>query len=623
MCGIFGFIGNIDAHKAQYCIDLLAHRGPDGSGLVQLRGATLAHRRLAILDLSERAGQPMSFGHDRYWITYNGEIYNFLELRQQLEGRGYEFKTDSDTEVVLASFVEWREDCLYRFNGMWAFAIWDCREQTLFLSRDRFGKKPLFYLELPGRGFAFASEMKALFPLMDQVVANMALVGQVRLVFQYESTEQCVIKGIKRLRPGHFAWLQNGRLKSSRYWCTLDHLVKVPTSYDEQVDQLRELFLDACRLRMRSDVSIGTALSGGLDSSSTISAVAHLAKEKTEHRMSTDWQHAYIASFPDSPLDEARYAKMVTDHLQIPATFLKINPIDALDRLDDFFYLFEEIYITLPIPFMLLYSAMREDGTKVTLDGHGADECFAGYDFDYLYALLDAGLKPRAVASVLDTKYASAPKDFQGPTMPPKPIFWLKWRLNEALEGWLGKETRPRDSSHPAWENLDHLTRRLYVSTHETILPTLLRNYDRYAMANSVEIRMPFMDYRIIQFAFSLPWTSKIRKGLSKAIVRDAMACFMPRQVAFRRDKIGFNSPVVDWMKGPLKGFFLDIISSSSFKECQLIDANKVEQKILHVIRAENPSFKEAEEAWTMLTPYLWERAVLKKARRIAHGKGQ
>lgn len=612
MCGIFGFIGDISRETALICTNMLAHRGPDGCGIWEGNGVTLGHRRLSILDLSEAGAQPMSFADGRYHITYNGEIYNFIEIRNELLKKGHYFVSNSDTEVLLAAFVEWGEACLDQFNGMWAFAIWDSHEQALFVCRDRFGKKPLFYATL-ATGFAFASEMKALFPLLDQVRPNIQLVSDSAKMFTYESTEDSLIQGIKRFPAGHSGWWKDGKLTKRRWWCTLDHLPEVSQKYEEQVEQFRELFLDACRLRMRSDVPIGTALSGGLDSSSTISSMAYISEHKKGGRISNDWQHAFVACFPGTPLDEKKYAQMVTDKLGIDATFLDIDPLRGIDRLSEYLYLFEDLYITSPLPFMMIYEVMKNKGVKVTVDGHGADELFGGYPFDFIEALGDAKLNYGNIKSVLDS-YDTVSSQASAPfSLKPQWVRWFHWQAGHFKDVMLQKHTGGGIKLHPDWRRLDTLNKRLYLSTHETVLPTLLRNYDRYSMANGVEIRMPFMDHRVVTFAFSIPWDSKVRKGFSKSIVRDAMSMFMPSEVAYRKSKIGFNSPIVDWMQGALKPFFLDTISSTSFNSCGLIDPSSVARKVRKVVFGRNINFSLGEEAWMALLPYLWEQALIKK----------
>jgi len=613
MCGIFGHIGEISEQKASFCTDTLAHRGPDGRGIWRSPGVTLGHRRLSILDLSDLGHQPMSYAEGRYQITFNGEIYNFLELRNELINKGYLFRSESDTEVILAAFIEWGETCLQKFNGMWAFAIWDCREKTLFLSRDRFGKKPLFYADTPS-GFCFASEMKAIMPLLPEVRPNRELLTDRKRIFTYENSAECLIEGLQRFPAGHCGLWKKGQLTLRRWWCTLDHLPEIPERYEAQVEQFHALFMDACRLRMRSDVPIGTALSGGLDSSSTMAMMAHLGKGAGGERMSPDWQHAFVACFPGTPLDESDYARMLTDQLGVEATFINIDPLKAIDRLGDYLYLFEEIYITSPIPFMMTYGAMPAQGVKVTIDGHAADELFGGYPFDYIHALRDAGLNPAEIVMILDTYYQTFPVGSSQFSLPPKAFFWLKWHLKRLAMKTLRRDGGPAvDCAHPRWRELDAMNRVLYASTHQNVLPTLLRNYDRYSMANGVEIRMPFMDHRLVSFAFALPWRSKLRNGYAKSIIRDAMAPHMPYEVAYRKSKIGFNSPIIDWMKGPLKSFFLDTISSASFQSCDLIDPATVAKKVRQVIEEPGIAFSHGELAWAMLSPYLWEQAVISR----------
>ncbi len=554
----------------------------------------------------------------RYHLTFNGEIYNFLELRTELQSLGYVFRSESDTEVVLAAFAQWRERCLDRFNGMWALAIWDSTDQALFLARDRLGKKPLFHAQIEGVGFVFASEMKAILPLLKSPTANQHLFHDQGAIFTYEAGEECLIEGIRRFPAASYAWLRDGRLSTTRWWCTLDRLVPVPDRYEEQVELVRETFLDACRLRMRSDVPIGTALSGGLDSSATLTGVAHVARSRGLERTLGGWQHAFVASFPGTPLDETRFAKRVCEHIGIKPTIIEVNPLDAIDRLQEYFYLFEEHYITSPIPFMLTYGAVKAEGISVTLDGHGADELFGGYAFDFPAALRDAGFDRQSARSVLDAYFDAQPDD---PEQFPRPTnrlwFWLRSQATDSAKRVLRRaDPLSRDSQHAGWASLDNLTKRLYVSTHETVLPTLLRNYDRYSMANGVEIRMPFLDHRIVSLAFSLPWTAKIRKGYSKAIVRDAMAPYMPADITYRKTKIGFNSPILDWMRGPLRPFMLDAVSSRSFRECTLVDAPAVAAAVRRVVgEGSRLSFDDAQGAWIGLAPYLWEQAVLGPAR--------
>jgi asparagine synthase (glutamine-hydrolysing) len=620
MCGILGAIHCPEPRVFERGLNAIAHRGPDGFGVWQSDDnlITLGHRRLAILDLSEKGKQPMHFRN--YAITFNGEIYNFLEIRKELKAKGYQFTTESDTEIVLAAFTEWKEACLHKFNGMWAIAIWDKEKKELFLSRDRFGKKPLFYSFI-GAQFIFASEMKAIFPFLPSVKPSVDFEWCKNNVFAYEATDKCLIEGIKRFPAGHFAYLSQGQkvLAPKRFWNTMDHLTDVPTSYDSQVEKFRELFMDACRLRMRSDVPIGTALSGGLDSSATICAMAHIASTNPEMRITKDWQHAFVATFPGTFLDESMYAQKVVDRIGIQAAFLPIEPAKGIDKLFRYQYLFEELYITSPIPMMDLYGSVRKNGVVVTIDGHGADELFCGYGKDIYKAFADCGANVFQAKEILKTYEGLRNIDHIQVTRehPTLNQYWEYMRNLHSggvnvVKYYIKSMIGLIKSEKPSKGQLGDFNTFLFQLFHQTVLPTLLRNYDRYAMANGVEIRMPFMDHRLVSYCFSLPWQSKIRKGFTKTIVRDALKDIMPEEVVWRKSKIGFNTPIVDWIKGEWKEFLLDEIGSADYRNCTLIDTFTAEKNVLKVMKDPKATFSDGERAWIGLMPYFWEKAMIK-----------
>lgn len=615
MCGIFGCVGPIAERHAAACLDTLAHRGPDGRGLWHTSEVTLGHRRLSILDLSDTGRQPMSYAQGRYRITFNGEIYNFVEIRRDLEQRGHVFAGSSDTEVILAAYAEWGLDAVTRFNGMWAFAIWDALEKRLVLSRDRFGKKPLFYAMI-GERFVFASEMKAIYPLLAEVRPARDFEWMKRNLFVYESTDKCLVEGIKRFPAGHSGIFAGGRLALSRHWNTLDALVAAPARYEEQVEQFRALFIDACRIRMRSDVPIGTALSGGIDSSAVASTMAHIAHRLGGDRVASDWQRAFVATFPGSPLDETAYAEKVVDKHGLSATFVPIDPARAIDKLDWYFYQFEELYVTSPIPMIQLYGAMRAGGVIVTLDGHGADELFVGYPNELFEAAVGCDIARDEIAELYREMFPKGTSQFRVPRS--NRLLYARFAARGLAKRLLGKRHVTRDAAHPAFRRLDRFNQYLYALTHDTILPTLLRNYDRYSMINGVEIRAPFMDHRIVSYAFSIPMRSKIGGGYTKRIVRDALGAFMPAEIVGRRTKVGFNSPIVDWMRKDLKPYFLDVIDSEAFRNSAVIDPAKVRRRLEAVIHGTQPSFAFAERTWKLFVPYLWEQAVLKRGYRLA-----
>ena len=617
MCGILGtFNLKASSDRLNQCLEKIRHRGPDGSGIWQDDYCSLAHRRLSILDLSDSGKQPMADAEGRYFITYNGEVYNFIELREELELSGYRFRSDTDTEVVLASYIEWGEKCLDKFNGMWAFAIYDRLEKRLFLARDRFGVKPLFYATIGGGGIAFASEMKALVPLISRTTPNYAILRDRNQYFNYEATDVCLINEIKRLKAGHYAYIDKDGIHIGRWWKTLEYLVDIPKRYEDQMELFRELFADACRIRMRSDVTLGTALSGGLDSSATICTMANIVKNNSGERINHDFQHAFAAAFPGTMLDETYYARKVTDYLGIDSTEVVIDPVEGLDSLPDYIYTFEDIYITSPVPMMQLYGKIKENGVTVTLDGHGADELFGGYPFDVLYALLDVGADIDSARNILETYYGMMDKfsETRGCS------YWKRhadFIIRHIAKKALNVPTWDRLidlECRDAFKKLGHFERTLYNESHMTILPTLLRNYDRYSMASGVEIRMPFLDYRIVQFAFSVPWTTKLHGGYSKSIIRDALKDIMPKDVVERKSKIGFNTPAVEWMKGPWKEWLHDMVNSRDFKQSNMVDAGKAKTAIEKVIYGDEATFADGEKAWELFMPFLWEKYFLKVA---------
>lgn len=609
MCGILGLLpASIEQRFFTKALDLLAHRGPDGSGVWSdsENRIMLGHRRLSILDLTEAGAQPM---HDeRYVIIHNGEIYNYKELKSELEKHGYIFRTHTDTEVILAAYGRWGAYCLQKFNGMWAFAIWDKKEQTLFLSRDRFGKKPLFYA-FAGNSFVFGSEMKALVPFLPEVKLSKDFQWMKENLFSYEPTEKCLIEGIRRFPAAHYGVLKNGKLAISRYWNTRDHLHPVPKKYSKQVEEFRELFFDACKIRLRSDVPVGTALSGGVDSSAVAAGIKQGA---TMESLSKNWQNAFIASLPGSPLDETHFAKRVAAHLNIQPHIIDIDAREGLKTLEEALYHFEELYITSPVPMAQTYRAERKAGVYVSIDGHGADELFSGYDTFLLNAFWDCGLNPFAIHNIL--------KAYRG-IVPPFPQFKVK---EVGVKDYFQRVSGSfdfKDFIPHTWRELEKAFKQnsnafndaLYKLFHTDNLPTLLRNYDRYSMMSGVEIRMPFLDHRIVAYCFSIPWTSKIRNGYTKALLRDALAPYLPEDVIFRKYKMGFQTPIVDWLKGPWKAYFLELVNSRDFLQSGLPDAAEVKAKIEHVIYDENATYREGELAYAAFQPFLWEKMVLKK----------
>ncbi len=622
MCGILGgFKTRVQKEKFLGALGRLSHRGPDGEGVWQSDDhlCILGHRRLAILDLSDAGCQPMLSSDRKFCITFNGEIYNFVELRDKLKSRGYQFKSRSDTEVALYAYAEWGTECFAMFNGMWAMAIYSIADKSLVLSRDRFGVKPLYYAK-KGEGYIFGSEMKALIPLMETTRVRESDLSDTERIMLYEYTSHSLINEIEKVQPGYYLKIDSwGGVKKTRWWNTLDCLMEIPDHYEEQCEIFRELFLDACRLRMRSDVTIGTALSGGLDSSATICAMSYIADGMPDKYLKRDFQNAFVAAFPNTTLDETFYAHAVTSYLNITESTTYIDPIKGLEQLPDLLYGFENVYYTSPVPMVQTYGAMREKGVYVTVDGHGADELFGGYPFDITYALLDAAPFTKNQMSIFESYNNMYPDDDSSLSLKNRMGYnayarFLMHYCYRKIKGYSEDNTKYENAK--VFKRLSHFNRKLYISAHFSVLPTLLRNYDLYSMMNGVEIRMPFLDYRIVRFAFSINWESKLRNGFTKSIIRDSLRDIMPREVTERKTKIGFNTPIVEWLKGPWREWVLDEIHSQEFATCMLIDHKSVSKQIEKVVDDSKATYSDAEIAWTKLMPYLWERYFYKRAIR-------
>lgn len=602
--------------------NLLHHRGPDALGIWQSPSSELpvlfVHSRLAILDLSTAGAQPMLSEDGNFILVFNGEIYNFLELRKELEDEGVTFRSSSDTEVLLNGLILYGAQFLTKCNGMWAFCFWNRREQTALIARDRYGEKPLYYLNHPNHGFAFASEMKALYPLLDSVTPIESYRYYCDNPFNYEASEHTIIRGISRLRPGFVGTWKNGRLTTSRWWNTLDNLEKVPDSYDEQVERWRELFLDAVRLRMRADVPIGTALSGGLDSTAVFCSMRYVSEYNSNlnERVSASWQHGFCAHYPNSSLDELHWASLAASHVSC-----ELEPVLLTGEIDEEavlggLYQVEDPYLTSPIPMLNTYQAIRNKGIKVTLDGHGADELLSGYgEIDRLlpavsltdYRMLRKTLHGSRTGSL--PKSSSYMNDF---------FSWLTLRLKHSPLKPIARKilfpNRPdlckqddflsplltESHQHPAYQALDVFNKSLYDLTHLTVLPTLLRNYDRYSMANGVEIRMPFLDHRLVCFTLSLPWTSKVRNCYTKSVLRDSLVDIMPESIRLRRDKIGWNAPLHEWLVGPLRPMVERVVRAHETDNADL-------QTNWQLIKNQsNPSFEDGQRLWNRMLPFLW-----------------
>ncbi len=599
MCGISGIFSTskIERSTLEAFNRSLAHRGPDGEGYAFFENETvaLAQRRLSILDLSEGGKQPMFSHNQRYCISYNGEVFNFIELRRELEVLGLKFNSDSDTEIILAAYEQWGIDAFHKFNGMWAIALWDNLEKKLLLIRDRFGIKPLYYAYLPGKLVAFASEtnaFKQLEPLFSREIDEEKLSIALTDAYALCGKGHSIFKNIFQILPGHWA-IVDAKLKvEQKRWFHIDeHTSNFDLTYEEQVKKFKDLFFDACALRLRSDVKVATALSGGLDSSSVYCTLGKL-EEQLSHseRVPKDWQQAVVGIFPNTDQDEKEYADEVLHFLKKKAIYVDVVESDFLPELIKTTQHFDDITETPFLSLTGIYRGMKEAGITVSLDGHGADEMLYGYRnqvFDLFEHAKWNGTRAEAerYLDVLkglygDEKESAQSKRFKSDLQAAFDIRnSLSYKLKKNVKTVLGQG---KSKNSPAFQ-LDELSDRPYDFSNKPYneqllynhffigtLPTLLRNFDKAAMYSSIEIRMPFMDWRLVCFLFSLPVESKIGKGFTKLILRDAMNGVLPEKIKNRKLKIGLAAPKKEWEKRTDLSAFMKDNNCTSWKELNL-----------------------------------------------------
>jgi asparagine synthase (glutamine-hydrolysing) len=590
MCGIVGAWSyaapDVGDAFVQRSVHALGHRGPDGSGSFYDPTASLrlGHTRLAVIDTRTLAAQPMTDSTGRWTVVFNGEIYNYVEIRRALERLGRRFDTASDTEVLLQAFIEWGPACQERFNGMWAFAVWDAVRSELFLSRDRFGVKPLYIGAADGR-FVFASEVKV-FALTGPWIDGFRMeLYRFSKITELESAGLTILRGVSPVPPGHQVLVTaSGSRRVTRWWNTLDHLPSVPPSYDERVEELRGRLGDACELRLRSDVPVGTSLSGGLDSS----VIAALVHERIEGHHPHLAQKAYTRTFTGTPMDEAHWAERVAASLGVDLIRTDHGVGEAIDRFEEIVHVLEDAYL-LPLGVWSHYRGMMLDGTVVSIDGHGADELFAGYpstvrglrrtslqlgrisawrELDRLHRRLkgeDGSVSiGRTIGDVTQDAMATTRMLFE---RRPRRTQHRKRVVPDGVDEILEALRSRANIVAAEARSLSPLNRILYNEFHHGMLPAVLRNFDRMSMANGVEIRSPYLDWRVVTYAFALPDSDKLGDGFSKRILRDVGSVYLPEDVTLRLDKIGFRDPVSDLMSDGLVGIAARGIASGTLEE--------------------------------------------------------
>ena len=546
MCGISGIINKNNKSVEELLIhqitDIIAHRGPDSSGSYLYKNIAFGHRRLSILDLSSSGHQPMKYLDDLV-ITYNGEIYNFIEIREELIQKGYIFDSNSDTEVILKAYHCWGKTCVNYFNGMWSFSILDIKQKIIFCSRDRFGVKPFYYIENNDL-FAFGSEISQLLTFLPNKILN----KKVALDYLISGIEECsnetFFKDIYLLKGGHNLVfdLQTNSYEIERYY-NLKLSDQKNTSVDDYIQELKR----SITLRLRSDVKVGTCLSGGIDSSTISSFASKLYQNSNEKFM------AIHAKSSEYKTDESEFAKIVSKIANINLNFVEPSYSDFKSNILSIIKIQQEPFGSLSIIMQyFVFKKAKELGCIVMLDGQGGDETLLGYERYYpaivkskkgiskIKALLQSSKNSRL--SLLDTiKYQYYFSNYK------LRLKRLKFRnsfyKSEILNNYESEELRIISESY---NDISILQKNEIESSQ---LPHLLKYEDRNSMANSIESRLPFLDYKLVELSLNTNNSLKIKDGWTKFILRKAAETILPKEIVWRKNKLGFNAPEKTWTK--------------------------------------------------------------------------
>lgn len=624
MCGIAGILQLDGSSPSRDILEkmtrTLSHRGPDGEGFYLQGPIGLGHRRLSIIDLSDAGHQPMCNEDGSIWIIFNGEIYNFIQIRTVLISRGHVFTSDTDTEAILHAYEEWGMECLKKFNGMFAFALWDSRRGYLWLVRDRLGIKPLFYCQLPG-ALLFGSEIKAILE-HPQVTRQMDLKALAYFLgLNYTPAPFTLFDAVKQILPGHYAVAgTDGKFDMTEYWdlhYQEDHSRKSEQDYLDEFDQLLE---DSVKLRLVSDVPFGSFLSGGIDSST----VSYWMAKNLQEPLKT-----FTIGFDEPSFDELEYARITAknigaDHHE------RIIQADAAEILPQIIWHAEEPTADSSMVAVYYLSQMTREKVTMVQSGDGGDEILAGYEtyqaslFHEKFLKLPEFLRQKIIRPLVnslpvsDTKVSLDTKIrrfISGANIKGEDVHGT-WRIIFApseREELLEPVWQDADSHHDFLELYRQyfakcdaklpLNRMLYVDTRFYLPNDMLVKVDRMSMAHSLEAREPLLDYRLVEFVASVPPELKLKNHYQKKyLLKRAMQTRLPREIVYRK-KAGFNVPNARWIKGELKPLVLEALSESSVRKMGFLDPSAVHQVLQQHFAGEADN---SHKIWGLLTLSLW-----------------
>lgn len=591
MCGIAGCIqrkGTIDEKKFEKMVDIVKHRGPDDRGFFFENNLALGHRRLSIIDLSSDGRQPFMYG-DRYIAVFNGEIYNYLELKEELQKNGYCFHTKTDTEVLVASYAYWKEKCVAHFNGMWAVAIYDREAKKIFCSRDRFGVKP-FYYTIQENMFLFASEIKQFFEVLEgRPRANRECLLQYIIRGNTDYSAKTMFRDVFQLQGGHnlIYDLKTNTYEINRYY-DIRKVTECRETYKNACRKFRHFFYESVGLRLRSDVPLGYALSGGLDSSAIVCVADRIVKERNAAK-----QHTISSCFEDKRYDEQEYIDEVVKKTSAIPHKVFPSEKDLFKDIDKIIWHMDE-----PFGSTSIYAQWRVFETaanhklKVMLDGQGSDEQLAGYTSFYSVMFADCMKKKKWKKLYKEWKIYRMDRAVTEAHISTKEVFFSAIssvflpRLKYLVKGiyFILPQNRPpftyrqllkairQEPDAPKSDAREYIARSL-----EQGLASLLHYEDRDSMAHSIESRVPFLDYKLVEAAYAMPFDYKLRNGITKAVLRDGLKGVLPDKIRNRYSKLGFVTPEDQWINHNYEQYKEEVSKSLKILE-DIIDRDKAEK---------------------------------------------
>ncbi|MFZ2522316.1 MAG: asparagine synthase (glutamine-hydrolyzing) [Minisyncoccia bacterium] len=619
MCGIAGFVGQGDVSDLEKMTASLSNRGPDDSGLFCEDGVGLGHTRLSIIDLSPTGHQPMFSSDKKVGIVFNGEMYNYLELKEELRSQNYNFKSTSDTEVIIALYIKYGEKCFEKMNGMFALAIYDFEKGKLILARDRLGKKPLYWAIFDNT-LIFGSELKSLLKHPSFVKEMDPESLELYLQLDYVPTPKTIYKNVFKLEPASFLKFQNGQYEVKKFW-ELGAKEEEKISLSDAMKKLHRELQVAVKSRMISDVPLGVFLSGGLDSST----VAYYAKNAYKNDI-----HTFSIGFKEKSFDESKYAIKVAKYLGTTHHHKIVSARDCFETLDEIVEIFDEPVADASVIPTYLLSKFAKESVTVAIGGDGGDELFAGYPTfqadKYHKTYLNL---PSVVKKLISVVISLIPATDNN--------FGLKFKLQKFIEGidkdrfmshqnWLGTFSRSDLESllrSKTGKNLvkdylgnvlsetkikDEDNKLLYSYMRTYMMDEVLVKVDRASMFASLETRSPFLDYRLVEFVFSLPYSFKLYGFKTKFILKMLMSTKLPRSIVWRKKK-GFGIPLTKWLKGDLKEFCLSLLSKENILKQGIFDYEFIEKTLNEHFSNKQDNRKKI---WNLMVFQMWYRRYMK-----------